>query len=212
MSKNSDYKNIILEKSNNSISLLNESNDKNIVLKCNVCGKTFEAEVNSFLKNPVCPNKRCMTREDKIKQIEEQTNGEYIVINKFLTLDRKSKEFQKVMIKHKKCGNEYTVAIRNFLKGRRCPYCTKTPFKTHEEYVNDIKEVGNGKFSVESQYTRASEDVLLNHSGGCKESFIIKAGAFLSDPRCPLCEKSESKKKTRDDYRQEVEEYKSKNN
>ena len=211
MSKNLEYKDIILEKSNQSIDLLNEIDDKTIELKCNVCGKTFESDKEAFLKNPVCTNKRCVTREEKIKQIEVETNGEYVVTNKFLTFDRKSKDFQKVMVKHKSCGKEYPVAIRNFLKGRRCPFCTKTPFKTHDEYVNDVKEVGNGKFSVKSQYTRASEDIVLNHSGGCKESFILKAGAFLSDPRCPLCEKSESKKKTREDYRNEVEEYNSKN-
>ena len=211
MSEKLNYKDEIFKKTNNSIQLLNESNDKELILKCNVCGKTFEAEANSFFKNPVCTNKRCIARENKIKEIEKETNGEYTVTNKFLTLDRKSKDFQKVMVRHEKCGNEYPVVIRNFLKGRRCPFCTKTPFKTHDEYVNDVKEVGNGKFTVKSQYTRASEDIVLNHSGGCKESFILKAGAFLSDPRCPLCEKSESKKKTREDYRNEVEEYNSKN-
>ena len=206
MSKNTDIQYEISEKTYGSISFLNE-NGENITLKCNVCGKIFEADKDSFLKNPVCTSKRCVTRAEKVKQIELESEGEYKVVKEFITLDRKSKDFQRVIVKHEKCGKEYPVTIRNFLKGRRCPYCTKTPFKTHEEYVSDVNKATNNKFTVESEYKRASEDIVLNHSGGCKESFKVKAGAFLSDPRCPLCEKSESRKKTRDDYRVEIEEY-----
>lgn len=206
MEKNTDIQYQISEKTFGSIDFLNV-NGKNITLKCNICGNTFEVDKDSFLKNPVCTSKRCSTRAEKVKQIESKTKGEYKVVKEFITLDRKSKDFQKVIVKHEKCKKEYPVTIRNFLNGRRCPFCTKTPFKTHEEYVSDVNKVTGSKFTVESKYKRASEDVILKHTGGCNEFFKVKAGAFLSDPRCPLCEKSESRKKTRDDYRVEVEEY-----
>lgn len=201
------YEKIIKEKSHGGLSLVGEWNDKFITVKCNVCGKTFKADSKKFLENPVCTSKRCLNREERVKRIEKETNGEYTVVNKFYTLDKKSKDFQKVWVKHNKCGKVYPVVLRNFLNGRRCPDCTKTPFKTHEQYVEDVDRVGKNKFKVESNYIRATEDVVLNHSGGCKESFLIKAGAFLSDPRCPICEKLESKKKTREDYKNEMNAY-----
>lgn len=211
MAKKTDIQYEISEKTCGSISFLN-GNDKNIILKCNVCGKTFETDKDSFFKNPICTSKRCLTRAEKLKQIELENEGEYKVIKEFITLDRKSKDFQKVILEHKNCGKQYSVNIKNFLKGRRCPYCTKTPFKTHKEYVSDVNKATDSKFTVESEYKRASEDVILKHTGGCGELFKVKAGAFLSDPRCPLCEKSESRKKSREDYRIEIKEYSKQHN
>lgn len=211
MVKKIDIENEISKKTCGSISFLNE-NGNNIILKCNVCGKTFETDKDSFFKNPACTSKRCLNRAEKVKQIELESKDEYMVVKEFITLNRKSKDFQKVVLEHKKCGKQYQVNIRNFLKGRRCPNCTKTPFKTHEEYISDVNKATDNKFTVESEYRRASEDVILKHTGGCGELFKVKAGAFLSDPRCPLCEKLESKKKSREDYRIEIKEYNKQHN
>lgn len=188
------YKDLIPSMTNNKFELIGEFNEDYITIKCNDCGTASKVKTDDFLKNPKCTYYNCIHREDMVNQIKEIVGDEYTVLKNFYTLDRKSKDFKKILIRHNKCGNIYSVVPRNFIKGRRCPECTKTQFKTHEEYVEDVNRVGKGKFKVLSPYTRASEKIWLEHSGGCKEKFEVNAGYFLRDPRCPLCEKQHLEK------------------
>lgn len=192
------YKDLIPSLTNNRFELMGEFNEDFITIKCNDCETVSKVKTNDFLKNPRCSYYNCESRESVINQIKEIAGDEYDVIKKFYTLNRKSNDFKKMLIKHNKCGKVYPVVPRNFIKGRRCPECTKTQFKTHKEYVQDVNEVGKGNFKVLTPYTRASEKIWLQHTGGCNEKFEINAGYFLRDPRCTECEKLHINKKEHD--------------
>lgn len=190
------YKELIPSITNDKFKLIGEFNEEYITIKCNDCETISKVKTSNFLKNPKCTYYNCSHRQRLVEQINEIVGDEYTVLKKFYTLDRNSKDFKKILIRHNKCGNVYSVIPRNFIKGRRCPECTKTQFKSHDNYVDDVKRVGKEKFNVLSPYTRASEKIWLEHSGGCKEKFEVNAGYFLRDSRCPLCEKQSLEKKT----------------
>lgn len=190
------YKELIPSITNDKFKLIGEFNEEYITIKCNDCETVSKVKTEDFLKNPKCTYYNCSHRQSLVEQINEIAGDEYTVLKNFYTLDRNSKDFKKILIRHNKCGNVYSIIPRNFIKGRRCPECTKTQFKSHDDYVEDVKRVGEGKFSVLSPYTRASKKIWIEHSGGCKEKFEVNAGYFLRDPRCPLCEKQSLEKKT----------------
>lgn len=183
------YKELIPNMSENKFELIGEFNEDFITIKCNDCGTIFKAKTDLFLKNPKCGYRNCLIRTSLVEKVKEIAGDEYTVIKNFATLDRDSKEFKKILIRHNDCEEEYTVIPRNFIKGRRCPKCTKTPFKTPKQYEKDVYDVGSGNFELLTPYTRASEKVWIKHAGGCNEKFDVNAGYFLRDPRCPLCEK-----------------------
>lgn len=183
------YNDLIPSMTNNKFNLIGEFNEDYIVVKCNDCKNGFKVKTDEFLKNPKCNYNNCITREALVNEVKAIAGDEYTVIKNFYTLDRESKNFKKILIRHNKCGKEYGVVSRNFINGRRCPECTKTQFKTPEQYENDVEKLGEGNFKVLTPYTRASEKIWLKHVGGCKNKFEINAGYFLRDPRCPVCEK-----------------------
>ena len=97
-------------------------------------------------------------------------------------------------LKHNSCGYEYEIKPKAFLDGRRCPMCTKTKFKTPEEYQQDFNKVSNGEFELLTPYERATKKVKVKHIN-CKEKdniFEISPSYFLRDNRCPNCQKSKA--------------------
>lgn len=169
------------------------SSDNTIKVKCKDCGRVFEIKGNKlkkFLEAPRCESIVCRNRTKNAIMIKTISKGEYTVIKNFVSIDPESSEYKRILIKHNKCGHEYGVLPKRFIDGTRCPECTKTPFKSHEEYVSDVNHVGNGKFTVKSRYVRASKSVTIEHAEGCGKEFDVNAGYFLNDARCPLCEKA----------------------
>lgn len=189
------YKDLIPSTTNNQFELIGEFNEDYIEVKCNTCGEISKVETEPFLKNSVCFNSKCKRRQKSIDEIEKISKGEYTVIRNFYNTDPESKDYKKCLIRHNECGTEYPVVPRNFINGRRCPECTKTKFKTPEQYEQDFNIAGKGNFELLSKYTRATDKVRAKHIGGCNEEFDVNSSYFLRDPRCPICEKQSIAKK-----------------
>lgn len=177
----------ILESKN--LEILNEIDEETIRVKCNHCMNEFNVNAESFFNDPKCDNSKCIKRQKAVDRVKEIAKDEYTVLKNFYSLDSKSKDYSKILIRHNTCGHEYSVIPRNFVYGRRCPKCRKTPFKSPEQYEKDFNKAGEGNFDLLTPYVRASEKVWAIHSKGCKEKFEVNAGYFLRDPRCPKCEK-----------------------
>lgn len=183
------YKNLISNKTSNQFNLIGEFDEDFITMKCNTCKEILKVPTREFLKNFTCFNSKCRKRQKLVNEIEELANDEYTVLKNFCDTDNTSKDYKKCLIKHNNCGLEYKIIPRNFINGRRCPECTKTKFKTPEQYEKDFMMAGNGQFSLLSKYVRATEKVTAQHTGGCNHIFDVTASYFLRDPRCPICEK-----------------------
>ncbi|NCI19896.1 hypothetical protein EJM73_08280 [Clostridium botulinum] len=142
-----------------------------------ICG--FEADRNYYnikksdYKCPHC-NKKGYGRdtEQLFKEIDEITNGEYILLSEYKTMN------DKVLIKHNKCGNAYEVTPHNFLdSGNRCPICG---ISHHELYINDYLIKNNIPFVPQYEF-----DGLIGLGGGnLKFDFAIFNDKEKTDLKC----------------------------
>ena len=92
-----------------------------IAIKHNICGKIFYPAPSNFLNGARC--RYCYGNikhtqqwyKDKVKSI---WGNEYEIISKYQGLGNK------VVVRHKKCGNLLKIRCADFLRGNGCHYCT----------------------------------------------------------------------------------------
>jgi hypothetical protein len=93
-------------------------------VKHNNCGNVYRVIPNNFLRG-----KRCSYCYGNTKKTDKQFKQEVfdLVGNEYTFLDPYVSNETKIRVKHNKCGNVYKVIPTNFLRGKRCPFCTDTP-------------------------------------------------------------------------------------
>jgi len=91
--------------------------------KCKKCGWEWESRIadrNDGNGCPKCANQITRTTEEFKQEIYNLVQNEYVVIDEYI------KSHTKILIKHNLCGYVYLVSPNNFLRGRRCPQCSKS--------------------------------------------------------------------------------------
>lgn len=101
------------------------------------------------------------------KTHEEFLNDVYkLVGNEYKVLSNYTNQYNKVKLLHTKCNNIYEVSPKCFLKGTRCPYCSKNKKKTNEDFQNDLNNLYNNEYKLISNYTKCNEKVIIQHKCG----------------------------------------------
>jgi len=132
-------------------------NNKPILFKHNICGRTFKRNPVYFLANPNCMHctkqKQYDTKRKDTEWFKEQVklleNDKYIVIGEYLG----TKDY--IRMKHVKCGYEYNVKPNNFLTGKRCPRCghiPKTTSKLEKEVLTFVQKNYNGSIQSNKRF------------------------------------------------------------
>ena len=195
-----NHKKKIENKTNGEFTMIGSYNDKAIRIKHIECGRISELNPRYFLSKLVCPvcarEKRYQVRLEKTKTIVSKFKNdlkikvgeEYTVTRDYMDPDER-----KVSLRHNTCGKEYKVKINSFNSGRRCPDCTKTKPKSPEEYKREFEKIVNGKCTLLTEYKRATIKIDI-HCKKCNSISSVNPSAFLSDSRCPKCEKKTNKK------------------
>ena len=81
-------------------------------------------------------NKRTKWTTETLKSfIEKETNGEYELKSEFKTIS------ERVLIKHKKCGETRPVIAQSFIRGSRCGNCRKNKKGTTESFKKIVFEM-----------------------------------------------------------------------
>lgn len=152
---------------------------------CEVCGHNWNPQAYHLLEKHGCPNcVKCikLTHEEFIKRINLIHNKEIIVLEKFQTTQTKIK-FQCLKDNH-----IWDATPNHVLQGRGCPKCSKRARRTHESFVEEIKEIHKDKFEILSEYKNArtvvevkcnicdytweaTPDHLINRKQGCMKCF-----------------------------------------
>ena len=78
---------------------------------------------------PKCSGKLKKTTEMFKKEVHDLTNGEYEIVGKY-TNARKH-----ILIKHNVCDRKYMATPTNFLRGKRCPYCSESKAEKLIEHI-----------------------------------------------------------------------------
>ena len=193
-----EYKNEVESITNNEYTILSEyktQNDK-ILFKHLKCGREYLTTPKNFNRGRRCShcnnNKKPKTTEEFSKEVNELTNGEYILVSEY-GLNNK----EKVTIKHLKCNKEFKIQPYNFSNGNRCPFCYKVNNrKTTEEFSKEVTELTNGEYKVIGDYLYNNIPIEIFHNK-CKKSYKVQPIKFLSGRRCPFCKESEGEYKIR---------------
>ena len=73
--------------------------------------------------------------------------------------------------------------------------------KTHNQFIEEIKEKFGNEYTVLSQYEKASKKVKVKHNK-CNKEYYVRASAFLSGARCTHCFKPI--KKSTEHFKKEI--------
>lgn len=170
------------------------NNKAKTLIEHTICKTEFMVRPNSFISNDVrCPNPSC--KEDrKIKYLDEQwkyeinkiSNGQYEALGDF-----KNKNYD-ILIKHKKCGNEFYLSPYDFrVKKKRCPFCKKRVNKHTKKSLSErIKEELGEEYIFDSNELKTVHDKISIYHNICKTSYKVMPRHILYDHnKCPTCAK-----------------------
>ena len=133
------------------------------------------------------------THKEFVQELKELTS-EIEVIEEY----KNSKE--KIKFLCKKCNNIWMAQPNNILNGNKCPKCYGTPKKTHEKFLEEIKE-RNYKIEVLEKYIDAKTKIKYK-CDICNNIWEATPNQILRGSGCPKC--YGTPKKTHEDFVDEL--------
>ena len=137
--------------------------------QCNECGIKIRIR------------KRSKTNEQFIKEVSEIANNEYLVKSKYINSS------EKILLKHKLCGNEFYMSPRDFVSNsQRCPRCFGTPKKSTMQFKEEAKVLYGDEYEVIGEYEGNKIKILIKHNL-CNHIWGVTPNHFLRGSGCPKC-------------------------
>ena len=135
------------------------------------------------------------TQEEFEQEVYEKTNGEYIVVDKYIN------NRTKIWFFHIPCGHYKHVQPNHVLKNQGCKECgvrnwADTRIKTHDEFVKDLYNVFGDEYTVISEYTHSKNPIDIRHNV-CGHVWTTTPNPLLKGHGCPYCAYGRSKGETR---------------
>ena len=163
-----------------------QNKDTKCKFYCKDCKNYFSTKPKYLLNGhscPICGQKRSITSRSKSnrdfkKEISELTNGEYEVLSDYVN------QLTPVRIKHLKCGKEYDVVPKRFLRGDRCRSCMdKKVSKSKIKFQNYLNEV-EPEYEILSEFNGRKKPItLLNKK--FNEIYETSPDKFIAGVRSP---------------------------
>lgn len=144
------------------------------------------------------------THEEFIRDLNKvYGEDEYISLGRYINAK------SKMLVRHNKCGYEWSVFPYSLLRGHGCPICgikknTKNRTKTHEEFIREVKEKYGSEYKVLGKYINSQTKVLVRHnSKKCNNhEWEVIPNNLLRGQGCSKC--ARNKKKTTEDFKKEI--------
>lgn len=97
------------------------------------------------------------------------------------------KAIDKVSVTHIECGRTFNTTARR-IKVASCPCLRdhKPNKKTHKNFVNQIKDIYDDKYTILGEYQNAKTPLAIRHNI-CNKEYESTPNAILSNSGCPYC-------------------------
>lgn len=176
---------------------------KNEVRVKHSCGYIYKIKAEDLIKGKTCtkcksknsettvikPNKKTKWTTKKYKEeILKLYQYEYTVLGEY------KNQKTKIKVKHEFCGKEYDVAPLSLLKGHKCMECYGLKRKTHEEYINQVKEIHKDEYEVLDKYINSKIKIQIKHKN-CDTISLINPSQLLNGKPCTHCNNSKGELK-----------------
>lgn len=131
------------------------------------------------------------TQEEFEQEVYEKTNGEYVVVDKYIN------NRTNIWFFHIPCGHYKHAKPNHVLNNQACKECgvrnwADTRIKTHDEFVKDLYDVFGDEYTVISEYTHSKEPIDIRHNI-CGHSWTTTPNPLLKGHGCPYCANRKSK-------------------
>jgi len=159
-----------------------------ILMRHNKCGHEWEIVPNNILRGSGCPicryKKSGKTRTKTTEKFKEEVYD--LVGNEYTILGEYEGAHSKILMKHNKCGYEYSVTPASFLQGRRCTKCGKYIKRAAEGFKKEVFNLYRDEYIVLGEYIGANEKVKMRHNI-CGHEWGTTTSSFLNGKGCPKC-------------------------
>ena len=173
---------------------------KEIKVRHNKCKTEWYIKPHKFLLGARCY--KCYLESRKKghevfkKEVYDLVGDEYIVVSKYKNIKTK------VTMRHVKCGNVWKVVPLSFLRGNRCPKCSRYALKSTEKFAREVKEKTKNEYLVLGEYKNFDSRVMVKHKT-CGSEFFTFPNTILRGSACKKCA-NEKKRKGIDEFKREV--------
>ena len=185
-----------------------------VKMQHNSCGHIYYVEASSFLRGARCPSCANKIRgnglktksEDFINKVKELVGNEYEFLEEYNGTD------YKILARHNICGHEYKIRPSGFLRGSRCPICSrkeksKNQTFSQDEFCNRVKALVGNEYLVLGEYMNSQTKIKFKHVA-CGNEFEMLPGNFLHQrQRCPNCGQIKcriTQTRTQEEFKREV--------
>jgi hypothetical protein len=148
---------------------------------------------------------RKKTHEEFVNQVYDLVGDEYSILSEYNGAEIK------ITTIHNICSNIWQMNPNHFLRGRRCPICSRVSAarkktKTHEEFTNEVYQLVGDEYLVIGTYVNTSTKIEILHNI-CGTIFNMSPDAFRQGNRCKKCFRvrlADKQRKTKEEFEDEV--------
>lgn len=128
---------------------------------------------------------RKKTNAEFIAQVKELVGDEYTFLEPY------QGNRVKIYVRHNKCGNTYPVVPDSFLRGRRCPKCSRKQLghlrrMSNGEFIKRVKSLVGDEYTFLEPYQTSQKPILVRHNK-CGHTMKMRPNNFLNGARCKFC-------------------------
>jgi len=160
--------------------------DTNVKIRHNTCKHEWSPSpihiIYSHSRCPQCAGVAKSSTEIYKQQVYELYGNEYTVLGEY------TGNKEDISMRHNTCNHEWSIRPNNFLSNNtKCPNCFGGVARTHEEFVQEVKDQVGDEYIVQGQYVNSGENILMKHVN-CNNEYYVRPNDFLNKgERCPKC-------------------------
>ncbi|WNS82208.1 hypothetical protein RRU94_15810 [Domibacillus sp. DTU_2020_1001157_1_SI_ALB_TIR_016] len=164
-----------------------QSSRKPLLMEWTVCKHQHSSLPITILKGAKCP--QCSNKDKKdtarfIQEVQELEGDGYRVIGEYVNTHIP------VMLRHNTCETEFPALRKEFIKGKRCPMCSKKKAKrtrwNTDTFTKKIQQLVGNEYIIQSPYVDSKTHIDFLHVECGRRSPIIPS-KFLKGNRCRYC-------------------------
>lgn len=132
-------------------------------------------------------NNKRKTQEDFCLDVHNLFGLEYDVLGQYINCETK------ILIKHNECGYIWNIMPYNFLRGQKCPKCSKIIQsekyrKTHDQFIKEVELIWGNEYIVLNKYTDSKTKILAKHNNkNCQYIWETLPQHLKKLKMCPKC-------------------------
>lgn len=165
------------------------NNKTKVKIKHVDCGKEWDILPGNFIRlGNRCPSCATTWQKNKVHKKHEEfvSNVFKLVGDEYKVISNYEYSKVKLTVMHTACNNKYEVSPDNFLRGRRCPYCSATHTKTQKEFEATVYDKFGDDYTVVGRYINKYTTVKIKHNY-CGSEVDVFPNNFLKGLGCPRC-------------------------